>query len=46
MQCFLMIMMLEGKNPKSGLHCDGHEIIYEICCCALQMFLAGNPNLT
>jgi hypothetical protein len=39
-------MMLEGKTPKSGLHCDGHEIIYEICCCAPHMLLAIIPNMT
>jgi hypothetical protein len=35
-----------GKNLKSGLHYDGNEIIYEICCCAPHMFLAVIPNLT
>jgi sister-chromatid-cohesion protein PDS5 len=45
-QRFLTSVMLEGKSLKSGLHCDCHEIIYEIYCCAPQMLLAVIPNLT
>ncbi len=36
---FTTSMMLEGGNLKNGLHCDCHELVYEIYWCVIIVFL-------
>jgi sister-chromatid-cohesion protein PDS5 len=41
---FFTSMMLEGESLKNGLHCDCHELIYEIYWCVFGFsFLAIIP---